>query len=344
MCPRWALGFLEQQVYNSASLGSEEVADPMKYVYLALIGILLLLALLAGTGRGGPGGVVAVTDSDGDGIPDPADSCPSLAEDPDGVADLDGCPDTDVSVSAAMDTSYSITISSPETRTVDIWIQNGNYPADILVHALSVSTVGACEVSLIAAPGDQVLPLVTDEDGDTISETYYYLLEWDVSLDAGESQHTTRDYEVVCSLLGQHSFEMQVDAVPWPPVEEEDVGDLRNVHKEFPLVTVIDDPGPDTDGDGYSDSVEAFAGTMPSVACAATPAQDDEDPDAWPPDFNDDEAVDILDMVQVTPPAFNTTSPDPNYSERKDLNADGAIDILDVVKLTPPTFNSDCTP
>jgi hypothetical protein len=326
----------------------------MKYAHLVLIGILILLALVVGTGRAAPSRVVAATDSDGDGILDPADSCPSLAEDPDGVADLDGCPDTDVSASAAMDTSYTIPISSTETQTVDIWIQNGNYPADILVHALSVSTIGACEVSLIAAPGDGVFPLTMDEDGDTIAETYYYLLEWTVSLNAGESYHTTRDYHIVCSLLGEHSFEMQVDAVPLPPVEEEDVANLRNVHKDFPQVTVVDNTDPDSDGDGFSDSVEAFTGTMPNVACAATPAQNDEDPDAWPPDFNDDETVNILDIYRLTPPVFNSSrdpngdgdfsDADPNYTTRKDFNGDGAINIVDVFKMTPPVFNSTCTP
>jgi hypothetical protein len=304
----------------------------MKYAHLVLIGVLLLLALLAGPGHTGSSAA------------DSADSCPSLSEDPDGVDDLDGCPDTDVSISAAMDEAYSVTIAAIEARTVDIWIHNGNYPADILVHTLSVSTVGACEVSLIAAPGDGVFPLTMDEDGDTIAETYFYLLEWEVSLDAGESHHTTRDYEVVCSLPGEHSFEMQVDAVPWPPVEEEDVENLPNVHKNFPLVTVIDYTGLDSDGDGFSDGIEEFMGTIPSVACAATPAADDEEADAWPPDFNDDQGVDILDAVELTPPYFGSRPPNPNYSVRKDFDGDSVIDILDIVRLTPPTFGQSCTP
>jgi hypothetical protein len=287
--------------------------------------------------------VSAATDADGDGVPDATDSCPSLAEDPDGVDDMDGCPDTDVSISAAMDEAYTVSVYNVETRTVDISIRNGNYPADILVHALGVSTVGACEVSLVAAPEDGVFPHITDEDGDTIAETRFYLLEWEVSLDAGESYHTTRDYEVVCSLLGEHSFEIQVDAVPWPPVEEEDVGDLPNVHKNFPLVTVIDDTGLDSDGDGFSDSVEAFTGTVPSVACAATSDKDDEDPDAWPPDWDDNQTTDIVDLLPFKPHLGVIDPSDPLYDARFDLNMDGAINILDLLPFKP-FFNVSCGP
>ncbi len=313
----------------------------MKYAHLILIGVVILAALLAGHGHAAPG-AGAAADGDGDGLPDSADSCPALAEDPDGVDDLDGCPDTDVSISAAMDDAYTVSIDNVETRTVDISIRNGNYPADILVHALSVSTVGACEVSLVAAPGDGEFPHITDEDGDTIAETYFYLLEWEVTLDAGESFYTTREYEVVCSVPGEHSFEMQVDAVPWPPVEEEDVDDLPNVHKHFPVVTVVDATGFDSDGDGFSDSVEWFTGTMPGVACAATSEQDDEEPDAWPPDWDDNQMADIVDLLPFKT-HFGVIDPsDPLYDARFDLNTDAAVDMLDIV-VFKPFFGQSCT-
>ena len=103
-------------------------------------------------------------------------------------------------------------------------------------------------------------------------------------------------------------------------------------------------------------------GTLPLVACPATGVADgidndgdtvvdeageganDEDPDPWPADFNDDQAINVLDILQLTPPVFNASPPDPNYSQRKDINADGTINILDFVHFTPPMFNSSCTP
>lgn len=326
----------------------------MRYQRLVLMGLLALAAVAAAGVLLMPWpGARAAADSDGDGLPDPVDpgnpqagedQCPLLAEDADGVDDLDGCPDTDIYVSAAMDEAYVVSAGSVETRTVEISIQNGNYPTDILVHALSVSTVGACEVSLIPAPEDESAVFITDEDGDTIADTRSLLLEWELSLDAGESHDTTRDYEVICSQLGEDSFEIQVDAVPWPPVEEEDVEDLPNVQKSFPLVTVVADTGLDSDGDGFGDEVEGFVGTNPMVACASTGVASDEEPDAWPADFDDNQIVNITDVFNVLPPVFGSSVADPAYVNRVDLQPDGVINITDVFKVLPPVFGSSCTP
>ena len=54
---------------------------------LFLFGFILLFILI-------PNNVFAqVTDTDGDGIPDSSDSCPTQAETFNGVEDSDGCPD-----------------------------------------------------------------------------------------------------------------------------------------------------------------------------------------------------------------------------------------------------------
>jgi hypothetical protein len=304
--------------------------------------LLLAIIILACLLLGGASGAGAIVDSDADGIPDPTDACPTLAEDADGIDDLDGCPDTDVFADAQKDEAYGALVGVSQTRTVQISVDNGNYPADIIVHALAVSTLGACEVSFVPEVGDGSFTIVTDESGDTTPDTLSYLLEWQISLNAGQSYNTSRDYEVTCQQAGQHSFEIQVDAVPWPPVEEEDVEDLPNVHKNFPAVSVTSGPALDSDGDGFSDAIEAFVGTSETAACPSTTAAGDEEPDAWPPDFDDNQAVTILDIVQLTPPVFNSSPPDADYVERDDLNADDAINILDIVQMTPPVFNTSC--
>ena len=322
---------------------------------LILIVLLALAGASAWSDRAFPDGAklasasAPATDTDGDDVPDPIDPkspqpgedvCPLVAEDADGVADTDGCPDSDASVSASTDQRYTVTVSTAATRTVDIWIQNGNYPADILAHVLAVSTVGACEANLSPAAGDQFLPFTTDEDGDAVEETFYSMLEWEVSLNAGEPRHTLRDYEVLCSSPGEHSFEIQVDVVPIPPVQEEDVLNLRNVRKSFPVVTVIGSGDPDSDGDGFSDLVESYVGTKPAAACSTTSTAGDEQPDASPADFDDGQTVDIIDVLAVRP-VFGTTVPP--TSLRYDLAPDGNVNIADILTLKP-FFNKSCTP
>lgn len=101
------------------------------------------------------------------------------------------------------------------------------------------------------------------------------------------------------------------------------------------LIHGTDPLNPDTDGDGFNDFREVFMVTDPLVACGT---------DAWPPDFDNNQLVNILDLSQLTPPAFGSSTGDPDYSNRKDLTADGTINILDLSLMTPPTFGSSCTP
>jgi len=104
-----------------------------------------------------------------------------------------------------------------------------------------------------------------------------------------------------------------------------------------------DSPGDDYDGDGWSDELEALSlGTNAARGCALTATANDEDPDPWPPDFDDNQIVNILDVIPVLPPYFGSSSGGPNYAQRRDLNADGIINILDVTKVLPPVFGSTC--
>lgn len=90
----------------------------------------------------------------------------------------------------------------------------------------------------------------------------------------------------------------------------------------------------DPDCDGWSSEDEFSIGTDPTVACGT---------DAWPPDFDNNGIINILDVSQMTPPAFGSSEGDPDYSIRKDLKPDGAINILDVSRMTPPIFGASCS-
>jgi hypothetical protein len=107
----------------------------------------------------------------------------------------------------------------------------------------------------------------------------------------------------------------------------------------------------DSDCDAFTDVEEGNVGTDPADWCP-----DDPDDDAWPSDLSSglpppdggpgkhDGTVNILDIVQLTPPVFGASPPNPLYSIRKDFNADNVINILDIVKLFPPMFSQSCTP
>ena len=120
------------------------------------------------------------SDDDNDGLGDSSDACPLAAEDPDGVDDQDGCPDTDASVSASKEESFSVLVNTDVTKTVNISVQNGNHAADILVHILAVSTPGQCVVHMVAQTGDDVLEL-------TANGKLHSQLEWVVSMDPNET-------------------------------------------------------------------------------------------------------------------------------------------------------------
>ena len=92
-------------------------------------------------------------------------------------------------------------------------------------------------------------------------------------------------------------------------------------------------PAGDDDCDGFTSADETAIGTDPNLPCG---------PSAWPPDFDDNQVVNIFDVNEVLPPVFGTlvlpTSP------RFDLKPDGVINIFDLNLLLPPYFGSSCTP
>jgi hypothetical protein len=80
-------------------------------------------------------------------------------------------------------------------------------------------------------------------------------------------------------------------------------------------------------------------GTDSSEHCNQSSAANDE-PDYWPPDFNDSQMTNLSDVVLIGP-SYNKTSPDPAYNPRFDLNASGGVNLSDVV-LLGPFYNETC--
>jgi len=93
-------------------------------------------------------------------------------------------------------------------------------------------------------------------------------------------------------------------------------------------------PPSDDDCDGFQTSVEQFVGTQPLRACSADSAANNELLDAWPPDLNDDQSVNIIDLGEMRG-VFGSTSGDGAYTSRHDLTADGAINVVDIGTVRP---------
>ncbi len=81
--------------------------------------------------------------------------------------------------------------------------------------------------------------------------------------------------------------------------------------------------------------MELFVGTDPLIPCADDNIDDNEADDKWPPDFSDDQAVNIQDRARIVAQILSGI-----YDQRFDLNADGpplnigdrAIEVLYVLK------------
>jgi lysophospholipase L1-like esterase len=112
-------------------------------------------------------------------------------------------------------------------------------------------------------------------------------------------------------------------------------------------------PAGDTDCDGFPDSMpidppnafssEAGMGTDPTVECAADDTRNNEPgTDAWPVDFDDNQAVNGSDLLTFAP-VFGGISPNPPFDARWDLNNDDRIHGSDFLKMAP-FFGRHCAP
>ena len=287
-----------------------------------------LCPLVAGPVQGCP-------DADGDGIADANDDCPNLAEDlADGIDNLDGCPDTDVGVTVVKDETYDVDVSVETSKLVTITVTNGDYPANVRVSILAVSTLGECEVSLVPLAGDTFSEFATDEDANTVLDTQFSQIERvEADMEADEVRTLERFYTIHCFQRSNHNpaFELQVDVLPLAPVLEEDLGDLDpqnagadNVHKNFPNVTAwnladIKKVSVDINAPAEATMDVAFAVTVTSVIHNNGPVS---------ADVNDETTLNL-------PPDCDTNSNNPNNSA---ANLDQSVPTVIVA-----VFNVTCS-
>ena len=80
----------------------------------------------------------------------------------------------------------------------------------------------------------------------------------------------------------------------------------------------------DSDADGFTNGVESFAGTNPSLACGV---------DAWPADINNDSISDISEIVALASSFAKAVPPAPARNNIAPHPPDGVVDISDLVKM-----------
>ena len=97
------------------------------------------------------------------------------------------------------------------------------------------------------------------------------------------------------------------------------------------------------DGDGFIGTIEMHVFQRGSnvddqYVCAGTASANDEADDRWPPDFDDNQNINIIDVVAFKPVFAEPVS----GNERFDLAPGGGstINILDVIAMKPVFFES----
>lgn len=109
---------------------------------------------------------------------------------------------------------------------------------------------------------------------------------------------------------------------------------------------VFSDYNDDADGDGFTNYQELYYGTSMTSACARLDALEGRQR-AWPPDYNDDRQVDIInDLVAMTPFAFQghlDSSETLRGIYKFDLNTDGSIDFIGDIVIEAGLFGQTCT-
>ena len=199
--------------------------------------------------------VHVIPDLDNDGVPNNLDQCPTVADpegagpDPSDTVPSNGCPDTNISIGPVVkEENFNVDVSVDTLKHVDITVNNTEFATPVLVHILAVSQIGQCEVRLV---GPTVSNFFTDEDnlaynsdvpvthpqpdeaitGTGITaegsvDTLNSQLELTIPMPINSHIHIGVDYIIHCFQKSTHSpaFELQVDAIPLPPVVEENLG------------------------------------------------------------------------------------------------------------------------
>jgi Tol biopolymer transport system component len=157
--------------------------------------------------------------------------------------------------------------------------------------------------------------------------------------------HGTRDCDAD-NAIGNAEATAALLTNPQDPDTDDD-GDLdgsdncpqwANATQALPNWTV---PANDADCDGWNAAREQHVVTDPIKHCNDNTGANDE-PDAWPTDFNDTQTTNLSDVVLIGP-SYNKLEGQGGYNKRFDLNITNSVNLSDLV-LMGPFHNKTCTP
>jgi hypothetical protein len=222
--------------------------------------------------------------------------------------------------------------------------------------SLYLNTTDPGTAVILRWDGDHWLEDLELPNGFQSEKTYYgvYAVSVDEAWVVGSVQNVQQSTNVVsvahCAPdTDEDGLPVGIDNCPTVPNSDQsntDGDEYGDACEEPQCVNVINHwvvPPNDTDCDAFTDTSETFSGTLTNTKCAATPGANDEaGPDAWSPDFNDDQKSNVLDVSQFSS-RFNSISPGPPYTPRYDFNGDGHINVLDVSRFSA-LFGKSCSP
>ena len=262
-------------------------------------------------------------DVDGDGITDSCDNCPAVANSDQSDFDRDG-----VGLPCQFDPDHDGLSNLAD-----------NCPAQSNVSQLDSDSDGmgdACDPCVGSCPVDTDADTITD--GPDNCRTIPNLNQLDGDTDGvGDSCDNCSTMANIGQLNTDN--DAQGDACD----DNDDNDAWPDVSDNCPTVaTGWMVPAGDSDCDGYPSSApvgvragEAAIGTDPNMKCPSTSVRNDEATDAWPPDMDDNQLVNLQDIGTFNMLIGARNGIDPRYTPRNDLNADNLINLQDLGQLNP---------
>lgn len=215
-------------------------------------------------------------DDDNDTLLDGTDACPLAAEDLDGQADTDGCPDSDVSITVSETDPVSVDVGATDTFHVDEFVTNGNQATDVSATLTLRAPLGSCAANWLNQPGDVVSSGNIDTNADLIDDTYFSTIQVTLTgMTASELRSIGRDYQLACTQRGSRTIDVDVSATPAAPVVEENPA--NNSHLQSPTFFVYDVSDVSVQSLGATDAlasepgIQVLVGPLPPVVGSPSP-------------------------------------------------------------------------